>query len=657
MTQNTQTDMSAASLLRRAALARRQNRLPEEAAALQAALRAAPQDVDVHFAIANALFARGRHPAALAQFRRVIAIAPEFVQAQHNLAILLKKQGKTAAAAAVLNRVVRLNPTLGGSQLALGDARLTQADHVGAQAALERAALLLPAESRVWLLLGFLAKRRDDPDRAASCFDRASKLARMDSVARLGLCMARLPSLYDQSEDIELARRQYAADLESLVASVRLDDPAAVQEAANAIGSFQPYYLAYQERCDRPLQELYGRFVAGVMAARYPAWANRPPMPPRSPGEPLRVGVASGFFRWHTIWKLMIRGWMDGLDPARIQLYGYHTAAIRDDCTEQARSRFHRFADGLSFDAMAAAIRADDLHALIYPEIGMDPMTSKLAALRLAPVQCVSWGHPDTTGLPTIDCVLSSDLMEPEGADEHYSERLIRLPGLGIAYPPLVVDSEATDFAAFGVRPSSIAYLCCQYVSKYLPQHDDLFPRIALHVPDSQFLFINPRADGVAARLRKRLDAAFARHGLDAARHVVILPYLRPGQYVALNRRANVYLDSVGWSGGNTTLEAVAEGLPVVTLPGALMRGRHSGAILTQAGVTETIAADLDDYVALAIRLGNDPVWRATVSVRIQEGCRHIHEDTRPLRALEDALEWLAEGEVQIGVAGTCQRL
>jgi len=73
-----------------------------------------------------------------------------------------------------------------------------------------------------------------------------------------------------------------------------------------------------------------------------------------------------------------------------------------------------------------------------------------------------------------------------------------------------------------------------------------------------------------------------------------------------------------------------------------LMRGRHSGAILTQAGVTETIAADLDGYVALAVRLGNDPVWRAAVSTRIREGCRHIHEDARPLRALEDALERLA---------------
>ncbi|MBP2316834.1 tetratricopeptide repeat protein [Azospirillum soli] len=640
------------ALLRRATLSQRQNRMDEAARALRAALAGAPDDADVQFAIGNFLFARGQVNAAIIQFRRTIAVDPGFARVYHNLAILLKKQGRTPQVATCLSHAIRLDPTLASSQTALGDARIALGDRTGALEPLRRAALLQPAEARAWLMLGFLAKGQDDPERAATCFARAAALAPSDIVARLGLCMARLPTLYDRSEDIELARQRYAVDLEALVASVRLDDPAVVAAAADAVGSFQPYYLAYQEQCDRPLQELYGRFVAGVMAARHPQWAARPAMPPVTPGEPLRVGIASGFFRWHTIWKLMIRGWLDGLDAARIRLYGYHTAPARDEHTDRARARFHRFTEGLPFEAMATAIRADDLHVLIYPEIGMDPMTAKLATLRLAPVQCVSWGHPDTTGLPTIDCVLSSDLMEPEDAESHYTERLIRLPGLGIAYEPLKVTAEATDFAAFGVRPSATVYLCCQYVSKYLPQYDDLFARIAGAVPDSQFLFINPRADGAAARLRRRLEAAFSRHRLDSGRHVVILPYLTPGQYAALNRRADVYLDSVGWSGGNTTLEAVAEGLPVVTLPGRLMRGRHSSAILRQIGVTETIAADLDEYVALAVRLGIDTAWHRAVVARVREGCRRIHEDTRPLRALENVLEQLVADGVAVNGDG-----
>ncbi|MBP2303080.1 O-linked N-acetylglucosamine transferase, SPINDLY family protein [Azospirillum picis] len=630
---------SVAALLRRAVLAQQHQRMDEAAQALHAARAAFPHDGDVHFAIANFLVARKQPAAAIAQLRRTIAVEPGFARAYHNLAILLKKQGQLPSTSVMLARAVRLDPTLGGSLITLGDVRLTLGDRIGAQRVLERAALLQPGEARIWLLLGYLAKGQDEPERATVGFGRASVLTPSNSVARLGLCMSRLPILYDRAEDIEQARRHYASDLEALVSSVQLDDPAAVAAAAEAIGSFQPYYLAYQERCDRSLQEIYGRFVAGVMAARYPHWATRPSMSPRLPGQPLRVGIVSGFFRWHTIWKLMIRGWMGGLDPALIQLHGYYTGNVRDACTDQARARFYRFSEGLPFEEMAATIRAEDLHVLIYPEIGMDPMTAKLAALRLAPIQCVSWGHPDTTGLPTIDCVLSSDLMEPEGAESHYSERLIRLPGLGIAYEPLMVEAEPIDFTKFGVRSSATVYLCCQYVSKYLPQHDELLAYIARAVPNSQFLFINPRADGVTDRLRRRLKNVFNDHGLDAEHHIVFLPYLTPGQYTALNRRANVYLDSVGWSGGNTTLEAVSEGLPVVTLPGQLMRGQHSSAILRQIGVTETIANDRDHYVAIAVHLGTNRGWRDAIARRTRLGCQRIYEDMRPLRALENLLE------------------
>lgn len=627
------------SPLQRAAVLQRQNRPAEARAALDEACARDPHNADVQFATGNLLFAQGHAEAAIARLRRTLALDPGFAQAYHNLAIMSKRLGQSPQIAASLARAVRIAPTLGSSHAALGDLLINQGKRDAARPHLLQASLLTPGDARTWMMLGYLAKGQNDSGRAVACFGRALALEPNNITARLGRCMSHLPVLYDRSEDIGDARRRYGADLERLTSSVQFGDRQAVFAAAEAIGSFQPYYLAYQEQCDRPLQEAYGRFAARVMGARYPQWAARPPMPPVEAGKPLRVGIASGFFRWHTIWKLMIRGWMEGLDPSRIQLFGYHTAGARDACTERARTRLHRFVTGLPFEAMCAAIRADDLHVLIYPEIGMDPMAAKLATLRLAPVQCVSWGHPDTTGLPTIDAFLSSDLMEPEAAETHYTERLVRLPGLGIAYKPLEVKPEPTDFAAFGVRPDAVAYLCCQYVSKYLPQHDDLFARIAQRVPNSQFLFINPHSDTLTARLRKRLAQAFARHGLDSARHVVVLPYLSPGQYGALNRRADIYLDSVGWSGGNTTLEAVAEGLPVVTLPGALMRGRHSSAILRQIGVTETIARDLDDYVALAVRLGVEPAWRAALSSRVLDGCARIYDDQRPLRALEDVVE------------------
>jgi protein O-GlcNAc transferase len=148
----------------------------------------------------------------------------------------------------------------------------------------------------------------------------------------------------------------------------------------------------------------------------------------------------------------------------------------------------------------------------------------------------------------------------------------------------------------------------------------------------------------VTELMSRRLGAAFAAAGLDAARHVVWVPPQDPPHYAGLNAACDVYLDSLEWSGGNTTLEAVASGLPIVTLPGRLMRGRHSAAILTMMGVTETIARDKDDYVALAARLGADPAWRRAIADKVVRERHRLYDDKAPVRALESLIEGWVRG-------------
>jgi hypothetical protein len=82
-----------------------------------------------------------------------------------------------------------------------------------------------------------------------------------------------------------------------------------------------------------------------------------------------------------------------------------------------------------------AQVAALELDALFYPDIGMWPSTYFLAYARLAPVQMVSYGHPDTTGIDTVDYFLGGDApMEPEGAEAYYSERLVRFTRLPFCY-------------------------------------------------------------------------------------------------------------------------------------------------------------------------------------------------------------------------------
>jgi protein O-GlcNAc transferase len=377
------------------------------------------------------------------------------------------------------------------------------------------------------------------------------------------------------------------------------------------------------------------------MASRYPQFADRLPVPALSSGEPLRVGIASGYFFHHSNWKIPIKGWVENLNKKRFSLYGYYTGRTKDNETEVARRSFNRFIEDIySFEELCKIVREDNLHVLIYPEIGMDPMTLRLAALRLAPIQCTSWGHPDTSGLPTIDYYLSSDLMEPAEADDHYTERLIRLPNLSIYYTPLDIPSTDVSRETFGLRPNSVLYLSPQSLYKYLPQYDEVYPRIAQQVGDCQFLFISYyKSSWVTEQLRSRINKAFNNFGLKADKYVVFLPFLDSGKYQAINSLADVYLDSIGWSGCNSTFEALACDLPVVTLPGELMRGRHSSAILTMIGLTETIATTLDEYVSLAVKLGQNLEWRQYISDKISKTKHLAYRDRASITALEDFLE------------------
>ncbi|HEY2137099.1 MAG TPA: hypothetical protein VGH49_14500 [Xanthobacteraceae bacterium] len=451
--------------------------------------------------------------------------------------------------------------------------------------------------------------------------------------------MAQLPILYAEASEIGECRAGYAAWLKRLCADVgRAGAPAAL---CDAIGSHQPFYLAYQGENDRELQASYGALVSRIMAAKFD-----PPVlpPPPAADEPVRLGIVSAFFRQHSNWKIPIKGWLGGLDRRRFRVFGYYVGTDADAETEAAAGLCERFVRGpRSLDDWRRTIMADAPHILLYPEIGMDKMTAQLAAQRLAVVQGSSWGHPVTSGFPTVDFFLSSDLMEPPDGQAHYSERLVRLPNLSIYYEPPAVRPVALDREALGLRSGAVVYWGCQSLPKYLPQFDAVFARIAGEVGDCQFVFIEFAGGAHVTELfRARLDRAFAALGLRAAEHCVVLPRLDPDRFVAALGRCDIVLDSIGWSGCNSTLESLAHDLPIVTLAGTQMRGRHTAAILAMMGLGDMVASTLDEYIATAVRLGRNADERAAAAARVAANKHRVYRDRACIAALEEFLDGAA---------------
>jgi predicted O-linked N-acetylglucosamine transferase (SPINDLY family) len=454
--------------------------------------------------------------------------------------------------------------------------------------------------------------------------------------AELAWCMAELPALYEHESEIAERREAYSNRLARLSADVeRAGAPAVLAEA---IGSHQPFYLPYQGRNDRDLQTSYGSLVCKIMAA-----GSTTPVLPKPPAanEPIRLGIVSGFFRQHSNWKIPIKGWLKMLDRNRFHVSGYYTSADRDGETEAAAALCDRFVQGpLPLDAWRRTILDDAPHVLIFPEIGMEKVSAQLAAQRLAAVQCASWGHPVTSGFPAIDYFISSDLMEPADAADHYSERLIRLPNLSIYYEPSDAPPVGIDRAQLGLRASAVVYWCCQSLPKYLPQFDEVFARIAAEVPGCQFTFIEfGGGKGVTAMFRARLDRAFEAVGLDAADHCVFLPRLAPDRFVAAIGQSDVVMDSIGWSGCNSILESLVHNLPIVTFAGEMMRGRHTAAILEMMGIRETTARTIDEYVSIAGVLGRDAAKRTGLSAEIANNKHRVYRDRDCIAGLEAFLE------------------
>ncbi|MBN1569445.1 MAG: tetratricopeptide repeat protein [Acidobacteria bacterium] len=612
----------------------------EAASSYERALRFNPKRAEIHNNVGMVLERLGRYEDAVRHYREAVHLKPDFCDAYANMGSALKSQGRLQEAVESCAKALQINPAHALALFNMGNA-LAQGGKIEQGVAYYRKALQAdPNLSEAHLNLGHALCDEGKKEEAAVHMQQALLLKPDSLTARFGHCIRRIPLIHDSFEEIAQVRSDYRRELEELRKWIDLTDPGMIRQAPRIVGNCQPFFLAYQGQNDRELQSLYGDLMVRIQSACFPAWSKRRPLPPRKPGERLRVGIVSGFFFLHSNWKIPIKGWIENLNKDDFQLYGYYTGREVDSQTEIARKSFFRFYENAdSLNQWCEWISKDRLHVLIFPEVGMDPMTVRLASLRLAPVQCTSWGHPDTSGLPTIDYYLSSDLMEPDGADSHYTEQLVRLPNLSIYYEPLSLEPAPLCRSDMGLRDDSILFLCLQSLFKYLPQFDDVFPRIALKVGSCQFAFLSfVRSAQLGERFMRRLAKAFARHGLKCEDYVGFLPHLAPRDYQGLNRIADIFLDSIGWSGCNSTLEALNHNLPVVTTPGNLMRGRHSCAILSMAGLNEMIAKDIDEYVSLASRLATDSSLRGQFAEKISRHKQLIYRDMDCIRGLEDFL-------------------
>jgi predicted O-linked N-acetylglucosamine transferase (SPINDLY family) len=594
----------------------------------------APDSAQGCFELGSELAQRGQLDQAIALLRRAIELQPGHAAAHHNLGSAYRDRGERQAALAAYQEAARLQPLFAEAHYSIGVMRVEERAYEQALASLLRAIKLNPRLAEAHFQAGHAHMGLGDWQAALSEFKAAFAVRPDYAEARWARAMSHLPAVYGAGVDPAERRRAFAAELKALrkwLGETRRPD------AYLAVGVHQPFYLAYQEAPNRELLAEYGGLCAEQMAL----WQSRAGLAPparRARARP-RVGIASAHIYAHSVWTALVRGWIERL-AACSELHVFHLGAEEDAETAFARRCAAQFHAGVRpFEQWARLIHGAGLDLLVYPEIGMHATTAKLAAMRLAPVQAASWGHPETTGLPTIDYYLSAQALEPPDAQANYTEKLIALPGLGCSLAAPRADDGREPVSGFAPRPDETLLVCPGTPFKYAPQHDWALVEIAKQRPEARLVFFRSRPEPLAEMLRERLRAAFRRAGLDFERQVAFIPWQTPGAFRALLQRADLYLDTLGFSGFNTAVHALECGLPIVACEGRFLRGRLASGTLRHLGLDELVAPSPQAYVELAVALAGDPQRRRALRQRIESARARLFGDRAPLDALEQLVK------------------
>lgn len=399
------------------------------------------------------------------------------------------------------------------------------------------------------------------------------------------------------------------------------------------------FFLSYHGKSNRDLHKKIARAYLHLCPSL--AWVAPEVKQSRLPGRRVKIGIASANLYNHSIGHTT-RGIVDKLDRKKFEIVVIHLGKSREDGISKAINSSADVVQEIDLRNLQQArekIGALMLDVLFYQDIGMEPVSYLLSFARLAPVQLTSFGHPDTTGVPNIDYFISSSFYELEGAQQHYSEKLIQIPNAGTLsyyYAPEIPDR--IKRSEFELNDDSHLYFCPQTLFKIHPHMDDVFLNILRKDQKAIIVLIEPK-DGQIMRnaLHTRLSSMLG----ELINRVVFVKALEHKKYLQLMHCADVMLDTVHFNGQNTNLEAFAMNIPVVTWPGIMHRERHTFGMYQAMGLAEfsdLIANGAQDYAEKAVKVATIPEHREQLKSAIAKKSSVLYQNSDFVKALEIVL-------------------
>jgi len=535
--------------------------------AFEQALARDATDAEAHYNHGVALQSLPNLAEGARAYQRALALSPDLVAAHFNLGVIFDQQGNADAAIAAFSNVLVRAPS-----------------HVAAYRALAET-LLASGRVDAWFA-NFERFERQCPGHLSLAVHALEVCAYRGDFARLGRYLDGLR--------------------EGRFTSERADETLdALQQLLYLLHFFDvepDVFGRYARTHDALSRKLYGE-----------PWPRRAP---RRPGR-IRIGYLSGDLRNHVMGKMMLEA-LRHHDRARFEVVGYATSDARDDWTPRFEQAFARLTalGGLTDAAAAQRIADDDLDVLVDLSTHTKGARPGILARKPARVQITHVASAGTLAMSAIDFKLTDRY-----ADSDRDEAVQIEPALvmsGCVYPyrhiepaPAAAMTRATLRIADGAVVIGAFVTPLKLSQRCLAVWRDVMTRI----PNALLAF-----SPLQPRLRSVFERLAAAAGI-APQRLVFVPQGRDdAENQARYRVIDFVLDPMPYGGVNGTLEALDMNVPVVTLVGRRHAERTSFSILTNLGVTDTIAQTGGDYVDIAVRLATDRAFMQDVRTRIAAG-------------------------------------
>jgi predicted O-linked N-acetylglucosamine transferase (SPINDLY family) len=572
-----------------AALLRGRRRHAEAESCLRAALALRHDYPEAHNELGKLLNQLDRLEEAERALREALALRPDYADAWNNLGIALQRLGRLDEAEKALDRALALWPDFAQAQSNRGvllhvQRRLSEAEHN-----LRRAVALMPDYAEAHNNLGVVLKDLGRSGEAEEAFTRSLALKPEYAGALSNLAEVQKDSGRPE-EAVASYRRALALEPENAWMHSNLLLTLSYCPGIT-LAALAGEHAEFERRHAAPLRK---------------AWA--PHGNSRHPDRKLRLGFVTPDLGLHPIGYLMADV-LERLDRGRFEAFVYSSRWLKDVQTLRLMQSVEHWCDvvQLSDEALAAQIRADAIDVLF--DLSGHTAQNRLLvfARRPAPVQVTWMGYAGSTGMKAMDYLLTDANLVPGDCDRHYAETVIRLEGAPATYRLPAEIPEIGPLPA--LRNGFVTFGSFNNPAKINAQVVALWSAILMRLPAARLVLKYLGFDDPVNR--ERYAKLFAAAGVDPSR-LTFLGFTPMADMFARYNEVDVALDPFPYTGGTTTLLALAMGVPVVSLAGDTMPGRQSLTMLGSMGLESFVAKTAAEYEARAVSLAGDlPQLRA----------------------------------------------